>query len=281
MNAAEPAPMTVQELLEAARAAGVERQDARWLLGAVLGRPAAWLISHGGEAVAADGARRGLDGIARLAAGEPLAYVLGEQPFRGLVLEVSPAVLVPRADTGTLVDWALERMPAGHPVAVADLGTGSGAVALALACERPQARITAVDASGTALAVARRNGARLGLSLRWLLSDWFSALAGERFDLIVGNPPYIAEGDPHLPALHAEPRQALVSGMDGLDDIRHIIEQAPQHLNAGAWLLLEHGFDQASAVQDLLRQTGFAQVQSRVDLAGIKRCSGGCWPEVK
>lgn len=278
MNAAEPAPITVQELLEAARAAGVERQDARWLLGAVLGQPAAWLIAHGGEPVAPDGARRGLDGIARLAAGEPLAYVLGEQPFRGLVLEVSPAVLVPRADTGTLVDWALERMPAGHPVAVADLGTGSGAVALALACERPQARITAVDASGTALAVARRNGARLGLSLRWLLSDWFSALAGERFDLIVGNPPYIAEGDPHLAALRHEPVQALTAGADGLDAVRRIAAAAPGHLVPGGWLLLEHGFEQAEAVRALLDAAGLEEVQSRHDLAGRPRCSGGRAP---
>ena len=278
MNAAAPAPMTVDGLLAAARAAGVERQDARWLLGAVLGQPAAWLIAHGGETVAPDGARRGLDGIARLAAGEPLAHVLGEQPFRGLVLEVSPAVLVPRADTGTLVDWALERMPAGHPVAVVDLGTGSGAVALALARERPAARITAVDASEAALAVARRNGARLDLSVCWRMSDWFSSLAGERFDLVVGNPPYIAEGDPHLAALRHEPALALTAGPDGLDAVRRIAAAAPGHLVPGGWLLLEHGFEQAEAVRALLAAAGLEEVQSRHDLAGRPRCSGGRAP---
>lgn len=268
--------MTIDQWLEAARTAGLERQDARWLLGAVLGQPASWLIAHGEEAVPPEFLQRAREGIARCAAGEPLAYVLGEQVFHGLALEVSPAVLVPRSDTETLVGWALELLPAGQAANVLDLGTGSGAVALALARERLAARVTGVDLSPAALEVARRNAERHGLPVRWLQSDWFSALDGERFDLVVGNPPYIAEGDPHLEALGYEPPQALSSGADGLDAIRRIVAGAPHHLQPGGWLLLEHGHQQAEAVCDLLTAGGFLDASTRRDLAGRPRCSGGC-----
>jgi release factor glutamine methyltransferase len=195
-----------------------------------------------------------------------------------LDLQVDARVLCPRADTETLVDWALALVPPN--ARVIDLGTGSGAIALALKNARPHWQVQAVDASEQALAVASSNAATLQLEVSFWPSHWFSQVQG-LFNLVVSNPPYIAQGDPHLPALHAEPLQALVSGADGLKDIRQIISQAPSCLTAGGWLLLEHGFDQAPAVQDLLIQAGFAQVQSRKDLAGLERCTGGQWPEVK
>ncbi|HSV72063.1 MAG TPA: peptide chain release factor N(5)-glutamine methyltransferase [Methylibium sp.] len=265
---------TVGALLEAARRAGLDRLDAQLLLGAVLAQTRAWLIAHDDRAVAAVDAERFHALAARRAAGEPVAYLLGEKEFHGLALRLTPDVLVPRPDTETLVDWALELLPPGSTAAVLDLGTGSGAVALALARQRPTLRLTAVDASPAALAVARGNGERLGLPLRWLASDWFGALAGERYDLVVGNPPYIAEGDPHLAALQHEPVLALSSGPDGLDAIRRIAAAAPAHLVPGAWLLLEHGHDQAEAVRALLAAAGLADARTRPDLAGRPRCSG-------
>lgn len=267
---------TVDALFDAARAAGLERLDAQLLLGAVLGRPRAWLLAHG-DAPVPDAARcRAL--IARRAAGEPLAYLVGEKEFHGLALAVTPDVLVPRPDTETLVDWALALLPVASTAPVLDLGTGSGAVALALARQRPGLRITAVDASKAALAVARCNGERLGLPVRWLPSDWFSALGNARYGLIVGNPPYIADGDPHLDALRHEPLRALTSGPDGLDDIRRIAAGALAHLEPGAWLLLEHGHEQAEAVRDLLAAAGLADARTRTDLAGRPRCSGARRP---
>ncbi len=267
---------SVNALLAAARDAGVERLDAQLLVGAMVDRPRAWLLAHG-DAPVADAARcRAL--IARRAAGEPLAYLLGEKEFHGLALQVTPDVLVPRPDTETLVDWALDLLPADSTAAVLDLGTGSGAVALALARRRPGLRITAVDASEAALAVARRNGERLGLPVRWLASDWFGALAGERYGLIVGNPPYIADGDPHLAALSHEPLRALTSGADGLSDIRRIAAGAQAHLDPGGWLLLEHGHEQAEAVRGLLGAAGLADACTRADLAGRPRCSGARRP---
>lgn len=267
---------TVDALLDAARAAGLERLDAQLLVGAVLDRPRAWLLAHGDAAVA-DAARcRAL--IARRAAGEPLAYLVGEKEFHGLALAVTPDVLVPRPDTETLVDWALALLPAASTAAVLDLGTGSGAVALALARQRPGLRITAVDASEAALAVARRNGTRLGLPVRWQASDWFGALGAERYGLVVGNPPYIAAGDPHLDALRHEPLRALTSGFDGLDDIRRIAAGATAHLEPGAWLLLEHGHEQAEAVRGLLIAAGLADATTHTDLAGRPRCSGARRP---
>jgi release factor glutamine methyltransferase len=185
-------------------------------------------------------------------------------------------VLDPRPDTETLVEWALELLPDSAPHRVLDLGTGSGAVALAVQHQRPACAVTAVDASADALAVASANAQRLDLRMHCVLSDWMDAVPGP-FELIVSNPPYVADGDPHLAALTHEPLSALTSGADGLDDIRHIIAQAPSRLTPGGWLLLEHGWDQATPVQALLREAGFVQVQSRKDLAGMDRCTGGQW----
>lgn len=269
---------TVATLLDAARRAGLDRLDAQLLLGAVLARSRAWLIAHDDHAVAVGDADRFLALVTRRAAGEPLAYLVGEKEFHGLGLQVGPDVLVPRPDTETLVDWALELLPAASTAAVLDLGTGSGAVALALAQQRPGLRITAVDASEAALAVARGNGERLGLPVRWLASDWFGALVGERYGLVVGNPPYVAEGDPHLTALRHEPLRALTSGRDGLTDIRRIATGAMTHLEPGAWLLLEHGHDQAEAVRQLLAAAGLTDACTRADLAGRPRCSGARCP---
>jgi release factor glutamine methyltransferase len=268
----------VAALLEAARSAAVDRLDAQLLLAAVLERPRTWLLAHDDVCLPAEAEIRWRALLARRAAGEPLAYLLGEKEFHGLALEVSPAVLVPRPDTETLVEWALELLPAAAAATVVDLGTGSGAIALALARSRPLVRVTAVDASESALAVARRNGQRHGLAVRWLAGDWFAGLAGERFGLIVSNPPYIVEGDPHLAALRHEPIEALTSGADGLNALRRIITAAPMHLEPGGWLLLEHGHDQAEAVCALLARAGLSDPRTRRDLAGLPRCSGAQMP---
>ena len=247
----------------------------------MLQRPREWLIAHDDAPLSAGQQQRFAADCARRAAGEPLAYLLGEREFHGLMLQVGPAVLVPRPDTETLVDWALELLAdaPGTAPAMADLGTGSGAIALALKHARPDARVCAVEISPAALAVARANGQRLGLDVQWLAGSWWQPLQGRRFDLVSSNPPYIAAGDPHLPALRHEPLQALSPGGDGLSDLRHIIQAAPLHLQPGGWLLLEHGHDQAEAVRALLLQAGLTQVTTRRDLAGRPRCSGGRRPE--
>jgi release factor glutamine methyltransferase len=290
-------PITCDQALAAARALGLERLDAQLLLLHALEKPAdarAWLLAHDTDLLP-EAAARQFDALSqRRAAGEPLAYIVGRKEFFGLDLQVDSRVLVPRPDTETLVQWALDILlatvsappPAARetPVAleVLDLGTGSGAIALALAhslqaASRP-ARLLAVDASTDALAVARANAARLGLkNVQFLESSWLQQVSG-RFALIASNPPYIASADPHLAALTHEPLQALTAGADGLDDIRQIIAQAPAHLQPGGWLLLEHGYDQAGQVCELLTRQGLVQVQSRQDLAGIERCSGGQWP---
>ncbi len=273
--------MNIAQALAHAKTLGLDHVEAQTLLLHALGRDQhdrAWLLLHDTDEPSLGKLEVFNALVQRRLHNEPIAYLTGSQDFHGLNLVVDPRVLVPRPDTETLVDWALSLNL--EQATVLDLGTGSGAIALALKHVSPSWALTAVDASADALLVASANAEALSLKVNFVHGNWFTGLQG-RFDLIVSNPPYIAEGDPHLPALRSEPRQALVSGMDGLDDIRHIIEQAPHHLNTGAWLLLEHGFDQASAVQDLLIQAGFTQVQSRVDLAGIKRCSGGQWPEVK
>ena len=274
---------TVTSALTWAQAQGLERIDAQWLLLHVLGQPnsgRAWLIAHGDDALSSAQSELLFALCARRVAGEPVAYLTGHKGFYGLDLQVDARVLDPRPDTETLVDWALERL-AGHPAPrVLDLGTGSGAIALALAHARPDATVLAVDASADALAVARANGERLRLPVQFTQSDWFSEVQGA-FDLIVSNPPYIAEHDPHLPALRHEPLAALVAGADGLRDLRAIAAAAPAHLAPGGWLLLEHGWDQAEAVQMLLRAQGFEGVQTRNDLTGIGRCSGGQRPRVK
>ncbi len=270
---------TVTRALQAAAAAGLARLEAQMLLLHALGRDThdrAWLVAHDGDALPDAAARRFGDLCRRRADGEPVAYLTGFKEFFGLALQVDARVLDPRADTETLVEWALELMNGSQ--AVADLGTGSGAIALALQSRRPEARITAVDASSEALAVARANAARLGLPVTFRRGSWLQGDASH-YHLIVSNPPYVAAADPHLAALRHEPLQALASGPDGLADIRQIVQQAPQHLHPGGWLLLEHGHDQAQAVRSLLDAQGFAHVDSRRDLAGIERCSGGQWPE--
>jgi len=266
-------------------ASGLERLDAGMLLLFALGRDPherAWLLAHGTDELPAPVLQHFQSLCEQRRDAMPLAYLLGRTEFYGLPLSITPQVLDPRDDTETLVDWALSLMPPHAAVEVVDLGTGSGAIALALQHERSTAQIWAVDQSPEALAVAQRNAQALQLTLRCLQGNWLSTMpADQRFDLIVSNPPYLAAHDPHLPGLRHEPRQALVSGEDGLDDIRTLIHQAPGHLKPGGWLLLEHGHDQSQAVQALLRQAGFDQVQSRPDLAGISRCTGGLWPAVK
>lgn len=277
------APPTLADALAQAQALGLPRIDAQLLLLHTLARRAggrAWLLAHDTDALQPDAQARFLALCQRRAAGEPVAYLTGHKPFHGLDLQIDARVLDPRPDTETLVDWALELL-AGHSAPrVLDLGTGSGAIALAIARARPDAQVDAVDASTDALAVARANAERLGLPVHFAASDWLAAVAGE-YDAIVSNPPYIAEGDPHLAALRHEPRAALVAGADGLRDLRAIAAQAPRHLAPGGWLLLEHGWDQAEPVQGLLRAAGLAEVQVRNDLAGIGRCSGGQRPGVK
>ena len=269
-------PIAVAQALAQARALGLDRLDAQLLLSGLLGQSRSWLLAHDDAVLSREQAARWADWLARRADGVPVAYLLGERGFHGLTLTVSPAVLDPRPDTETLVDWALELLadlPAG--ARVLDLGTGSGAIALAIRQARPDAQVSAVDLSEAALAVARGNGARLGLPVRWLQGAWLAPVAGETFDLIVSNPPYIAEGDEHLPALKHEPALALTSGPDGLDAIRHLVAHAGLQLPPGGWLLLEHGHDQADAVAALLRQQpGWAGIAHRRDLGGHRRCTG-------
>lgn len=274
--------LRVHEALAHARKRGVDQLDAQLLLAELMQRPRSWLIAHDDAALDNLQATRFGELLDRRAAGEPLAYLLGEKEFHGLSLRVTPDVLVPRPDTETLVEWALALL--AGPLAglddtrVADLGTGSGAIALAIKQSAPQVHVCAVDRSGPALAVARANGERLQLEVEWQLGDWWAPLHGRRFHLAVSNPPYIAEGDAHLAALVHEPRLALSSGPEGLDALRHLIANAPLHLEPGGWLLLEHGHDQAPAVQGLLADAGFGEVQSHLDLAGTARCTGGRLP---
>lgn len=267
------ASLTVDGALALARRLGIERGDAQTLVGHLTGQSRTWLVTHGDAP--APGAE---EALRRLADGEPLAHLTGWQPFHGLMLQVTPATLIPRSDTETLVDWALELLTAlpGKP-SVVDLGTGSGAIALAIKAACPRARVTAVDFSAAALAVARGNGERLALDVDWRHGSWFDPLAGQRFDLVVSNPPYIAGDDPHLPALRHEPLAALTPGGDGLIDLQTLIDVAPQHLSQGGWLLLEHGWDQADAVFSRLQTQGFSQITLRRDLAGRARASGGRW----
>ncbi|MBT9527091.1 MAG: peptide chain release factor N(5)-glutamine methyltransferase [Rhizobacter sp.] len=267
--------ITVAEGLVQARHAGVDRLDAQLLLGHVLGRSRSWLLANDDAALDATQQQHLRQLLTRRAGGEPLAYLVGEKEFHGLTLQVSPAVLVPRPDTETLVDWALELLRGANDPQVLDMGTGSGAIALALKHACPRARVSALDASAEALAVARGNAKRLQLDIELLQSDWWQGVGGRRFDMIVSNPPYIAEGDAHLAALQHEPVQALTSGVHGLDALGQIISGASQHLNTGAWLLLEHGHDQAAAVASLLVTAGFGEVTTRPDLSGTPRCTGG------
>lgn len=255
------------------------RIEVQCLLHAVLQVNRAYLLTHPEQPLTPEQHARYAALFERRLHGEPIAYILGEREFYGLNFSVMPATLIPRADTELLVELALQRIPPRSAFRVLDLGTGSGAIALSIAHARPDAEVVAVDASEDALEVACSNAQRLGLHNVCLLhSDWFSALRDERFDLIVSNPPYIAAGDEHLTQgdLRFEPRSALASGADGLDDIRRITAEAKVHLNPGGWLLFEHGYDQAGRVRALLHRAGFGCAFSACDLAGIERVTGGC-----
>ncbi|MBW8899169.1 MAG: peptide chain release factor N(5)-glutamine methyltransferase [Massilia sp.] len=235
------------------------------------------LITQGDRPLAPDEAARLDDLVARRLRGEPIAYIVGRREFFGLDFQVGPAVLIPRPDTELIVELALERLPQ-HAPRLLDMGTGSGAIAVAVAHTRPDAAVTALDVSPDALAVAQANAAANGARVRFLHSSWFDALdAGENFDVIASNPPYIAAGDDHLAQgdLRFEPVGALTDHADGLSALRSIITGSPRHLVSGGWLLLEHGYDQAAAVRALLLDAGFTEVQSWQDLAGIERVSGG------
>lgn len=274
------APQTVTGALAQLHALGLDRLDAQLLVLHVAGRTAhdrAWLLTHDTDTLTAS-AQHNLAMLAqRRLQGEPVAYLTGRKAFYGMDLQVDARVLVPRPDTETLVDWALEVLAPTPAATVIDLGTGSGAIALALKHTRPSLRVQAVDYSHDALAVAQANAQNLGLEVAFTHGSWLSGVDGA-FHAIVSNPPYIREDDEHMPALRHEPRAALTAGADGLDDIRTIIDQARKRLHPDGWLLLEHGYDQAPAVRALLMAAGFTEVQSRRDLAGIERCSGGNCP---
>ena len=286
--------MLISHALRDAASPALTRLEAQMLLLHTLGRSTqdrAWLLAHDQDMLDADTLTRYQAACQRRVAGEPVAYITGHKAFFGLDLQIDARVLDPRPDTETLVDWALEVMATLASPCVLDLGTGSGAIALALAHARPDAQVWAVDASLDALAVAQANAQRLDLPVQFQHGNWFAPAtpstappttppatpgwAAQRFEVMVSNPPYIAAADPHLAALTHEPLCALAAGPDGLDDLRTIVSGATVHLQPGGWLLLEHGHDQAAAVRQLLVDGGFEDVQSRNDIAGIARCSGG------
>jgi len=268
---------SVDGCLRAARAR-IEAGEAALLLAHVLDRSRGWLYAHGEAAVPEPALARFEQLVARRAAGEPVAYLLGMRGFWHFDLAVTADTLIPRPETELLVALALARIPAGTTVRVADLGTGSGAIALAIASERPQARVVAVDISSDALEVARGNAAALGIdNVEFRHGDWLAPLAGERFDLVASNPPYIADGDTHLAQgdLRFEPRGALASGVDGLDAIRRIAADTPAHLCDGGWLLVEHGYEQGAAVRALFESAGFVDVATERDLEQRDRVTLG------
>jgi release factor glutamine methyltransferase len=279
---------TVAAALAEARGCGVALLDAQLLLARALATTRTALIAHDERQLATAERTRWSAWLARRADGEPLAYLLGEKEFHGLVLEVNADVLVPRPETELVVDWASsllagiarERAAAGQARAasVVDLGTGSGAIGLALKRLHPDATVVASDLSAAALAVARRNADRTGLAIDLVEGGWWSAVAGRSFDLAVANPPYVAAGDPHLAALRHEPLVALSPGGDGLDALRAIAAGSAAHLAAGGWLVVEHGFDQAAAVRALLARGGLDEVETRNDLAGQERATAGRRP---
>jgi release factor glutamine methyltransferase len=258
--------LTVSDALKA-----LDAREARLLLAAATGFSEASVLAHPERALPAEAEAKFLEFAARRARGEPIAYILGEKEFYGLPLAVNPAVLIPRPETELLVELALARKPAS----VLDLGTGSGAIALAIKRHLPQARVVGVEASMAALAVAARNAVKLGLDVELRHGLWFAPVAAEQFDLVVSNPPYVAEGDPHLAALRFEPQGALVAGPEGLDSIKEIVKAVGSFLLPGGGLLLEHGFGQEAAVRALLAAAGLESVATWPDLAGIARVSGG------
>jgi release factor glutamine methyltransferase len=256
---------------EVLRASGIDPREARLLLAAASGFSEASVLAHPERELPVETQKLFSGMAARRAAGEPVAYILGRKEFYGLELAVTPAVLIPRPETELLVDLALARKPAS----LVDIGTGSGAIALALKRHLPQARVVATDTSASALEVARKNAARFGLEVELRHGAWFEPLAGERFEAIISNPPYVVVDDPHLAGLPYEPRIAIVGGVDGLDGFRVLAREAPAHLLPGGWLLLEHGAGQHEAVRTLLEAAGLETTESWPDLAGIPRVSGG------
>lgn len=265
-----------------AAALGLNPREARLevqiLLCSALGQPRSHLVSHDRDPLLPEQATTFAALIERRLKGEPVAYILGEREFYSLSFKTTSAVLIPRPETELLVELALERIPSDQPCRVLDLGTGSGAVAIVLALHRPLAEVLAVDQSAAALEIAQKNAQTLGArNLRFAQGNWYGTLAGEKFDIIVSNPPYIAAADPHLAQgdVRFEPVSALAAGADGLDDIRLIVKDAPAHLNPSGWLLFEHGYDQAEACRKLLTLAGFTQVLTSDDLAGIPRVTYG------
>ncbi len=274
--------MQIRRLLAEARAhSEAAAADGPLLLAHLLDKPVTWIYAHPEEAVSAPQAERFRQLLARRGAGEPLAYLTGEKDFWSLTLKVTPATLVPRPETELLVEVGLELGDGDEGITILDLGTGSGAIALAIAHERPQWRITATDLSAEALAVAKENARKLGLkNLRFLQGRWYEPLpADARFHLILSNPPYVAENDPHLQGdgVRHEPRAALAAGPEGLDDLITIIRGAPAHLERGGWLAVEHGAEQGRAVRALFQEAGFEKVETRRDLAGRDRVTLGCY----
>lgn len=254
------------------------RAEAELLMARAVDRPRSWLYAHPDALLDEQQSRNFLSMVEQRRRGEPVALILGVREFWSMELTVTSDTLIPRPETELLVELALRRIPAGSAARVLDLGTGTGAVALALAHDRPMAEVTAIDLHPRALAVAQANAARLQPGrVRFLQGNWFSPVRGEHYDVIVGNPPYIAEQDPHLRQgdLRFEPRTALASGVDGLDAIRVIARDSPRHLGTNGWLLLEHGFGQGAAVRALLASAGFSDVTTQVDLAGLERVTSG------
>ena len=260
--------MTVEQALQSA---GIDPREARLLLAAATGFSEAAVLSFPERTLPSPAAGLFLQNVERRRRGEPVAYILGRKEFYSLELAVDPAVLIPRPETELLVDLALERKPS----TVLDLGTGSGAIALALKKHAPGTRVVAVEASAAALAVARHNASKHGLEVDFRHGRWFEPRAGERCDLVVSNPPYVATGEPHLAGLRHEPAEALVAGADGLDAIREIARQAGAHLVPGGWLLVEHGIGQDAAVRRLFQAGGLEEAQTWPDLSGIPRVTGG------
>lgn len=265
----------VRDALAASR---LDPREVQLLLREAMGVDAAYLIAHPEQALTPGQSSVFSEWESRRAGGEPVAYITGHREFYGLRLRVTPAVLIPRPETEILVEEALKRLPPERDARVLDLGTGSGAVAVAVAKHRPRCQVVATELFVAALALGRENAASLeATNIRFVHGDWYETLEGERFDLIVANPPYVAAGDPHLEQgdLRFEPHEALVGGEDGLDSIRRIVAGAAAHLEAGGWLLFEHGYDQVPACRELLGEAGFREIFSARDLAGIERVSGG------
>jgi len=272
-------PWSIAQAMAGAQIEGIDRLDAQLMLGALLNQPRSWLIAHDDLLLTRIQSEKLMQWVSRRRDGEPLAYLLGQKEFYGLMLQVGPSVLVPRPETELLVDWGL-RLLQGPLAAISkpsviDLGTGSGAIALAIKHRFQAASVVAVDCSAAALETASGNARSLDLTIDLVQGAWWSAVPGKRFDLALSNPPYIANGDRHLAALRHEPQGALIAHRDGLADLEEIIDGARAHLNPDGWLLLEHGHDQANALRQRLVAAGFAQVQTLRDLAGLDRCTGG------